>query len=96
MVEESEGGRPAASPAVVLYRPEDKTVELRRPSHLDHTEIKKFSPVILRAVRVPKYDTRKGKHVRVCVLVQTTDQKETQRIDNFSQFGQCSLIFRFL
>lgn len=65
MVEESEGGRPAASPAVLLYRPEDQTVELRRPSHLDHTEIKKFSPVILRAVKVPKYDTRKGKHVRV-------------------------------
>ncbi|XP_037792269.1 EF-hand domain-containing protein 1-like [Penaeus monodon] len=65
MVEESEGGRPAASPAVVLYRPEDKTVELRRPSHLDHTEIKKFSPVILRAVRVPKYDTRKAGFVDI-------------------------------
>ncbi|XP_069995746.1 EF-hand domain-containing protein 1-like [Penaeus vannamei] len=65
MVEESEGGRPAASPAVLLYRPEDQTVELRRPSHLDHTEIKKFSPVILRAVKVPKYDTRKAGFVDI-------------------------------
>lgn len=81
MVEESEGGRPTASPAVLLYRPEEQTVELRRPSHLDHTEIKKFSPVILRAVRVPKYDTRKGKPVWVLVsfLEQETTETATAR-----------------
>lgn len=94
MVEESEGGRPAASPAVLLYRPEDQTVELRRPSHLDHTEIKKFSPVILRAVKVPKYDTRKGKQVRVRIT-EYIERRLNVSI-NFSQFGHCSFIFSFL
>lgn len=61
MVEEVEGDRSgSASPAVLLYRPADLTVELRRPSYLDYTEIKKFSPLILRAVKVPLQDTRKG------------------------------------
>ncbi|MPC18889.1 EF-hand domain-containing protein 1 [Portunus trituberculatus] len=60
MVEEVEDGRSRASPAVLLYRPQDLTVELRQPSYFDYTEIRKFSPVILRAVKVPLGDSSEG------------------------------------
>ncbi|XP_066988435.1 EF-hand domain-containing protein 1-like [Macrobrachium rosenbergii] len=65
LVEGVDCGQPAVSPAVLLYRPEDLTVELRQPSYFDHTEIKKFSPVILRAVKVPLSDTRKSGFVDI-------------------------------
>lgn len=57
MVEEVENGKSTANPAVLLYRPQDLTVELRQPSYFDHTEIRKFSPIILRAVKVPLRDS---------------------------------------
>lgn len=57
MVEEMENSKSTANPAVLLYRPQDLTVELRQPSYFDHTEIRKFSPVILRAIRVPLRDS---------------------------------------
>ncbi|KAK8404151.1 hypothetical protein O3P69_000308 [Scylla paramamosain] len=60
MVEEVEDGRSRASPAVLLYRPQDLTVELRQPSYFDYTEIRKFSPIILRAVKVPLRDSSEG------------------------------------
>ncbi|KAK7068833.1 hypothetical protein SK128_026560, partial [Halocaridina rubra] len=65
LVEGVDGGQPAVSPAVLIYRPEDLTIELRQPSYFDHTEIKKFSPILLRAVRVPLTDTRKSGFVDI-------------------------------
>ncbi|XP_069190607.1 EF-hand domain-containing protein 1 isoform X2 [Procambarus clarkii] len=65
MVEDGEGGQPGASPAVLLYRPADLSVELRQPSYFDYTEIKKFSPLILRATKVPRGDTRKASFVDI-------------------------------
>lgn len=55
-----EDGKSKANPAVLLYRPQDLTVELRQPSYFDYTEIRKFSPVILRAVKVPLRDSSEG------------------------------------
>ncbi|XP_042233318.1 EF-hand domain-containing protein 1-like [Homarus americanus] len=65
MVEEVEGRQLRASPAVLLYRPADLTVEMRQPSYFDHTEIKKFSPIILRPVKVPLRDTRRAMFVDI-------------------------------
>ncbi|XP_069949278.1 EF-hand domain-containing protein 1-like isoform X2 [Cherax quadricarinatus] len=65
MVEEVEGGQLGATPAVLLYRPADLTVELRQPSYHDYMEIKRFSPIILRAIRVPLRGTRKAMFVDI-------------------------------
>lgn len=57
VVEEGDGG---AMAAVLLYRPETLTVELRLPAHLHLPEIKRFSPVLLRPVKVPLRDSGEG------------------------------------
>ncbi|KAK3894187.1 hypothetical protein Pcinc_002044 [Petrolisthes cinctipes] len=62
LVEEGDEG---AMAAVLLYRPETLTVELRLPAHLHLPEIKRFSPVLLRPVKVPLRDSGMGAFVDI-------------------------------
>lgn len=87
VVEEGDGG---AMAAVLLYRPETLTVELRLPAHLHLPEIKRFSPVLLRPVKVPLRDSGEGKSGTRAILTEWCMLKIVKTTNSYHPGVVCS------
>lgn len=60
MIEEEVENKPKkATSAILSYRLQDGKVEIRKPINFEETEIKKFSPILLRWTKVPLFSEAK-------------------------------------